>query len=160
MTDQMKFCPYCGKPLAAEAAFCAYCGKQVPVNTMASSVSVPSKQNVSLSTNNTANSVPNNIQNYNNNQDDVNHYNSDNSGEQELDNGNFTNQDYGTIAIVTVLSILATRNGFGAMRSLVVGLLMVFGKRFYNQKRYVALVAAIIVAVLINTFLSIAMRSR
>jgi hypothetical protein len=32
MADEMMFCPFCGKRLAANATFCVYCGKQIPVN--------------------------------------------------------------------------------------------------------------------------------
>ena len=32
MADEMIFCPFCGKRLAANASFCVYCGKQIPVS--------------------------------------------------------------------------------------------------------------------------------
>lgn len=71
----------------------------------------------------------------------------------------FSNSDFIMCASVTVFSLLATRSVFGLARGLVTGFMFVFCKKFYKQKRYIALVLTIIVAVLFNTMLSIAMRS-
>ncbi len=133
-------CPACGKLLGKEALqFCPYCGQKLN-SSKAGRQDLGNIKKTETVENNTADTV--------NAKDNL-----------EKTGGLLSKSDLIICAAVTVFSTLATQSVFGFMRGLVTGLMFVFVKRFFEQKRYAAMVFSIIVALVINVGLSYALGS-
>ena len=124
-------CPACGKVINAKnTSGCPYCGYKFGSDKSSSpSINKPNKEiPVSSSTD------------------------TDINDNKETKNGS-SSSNILFFVIVIILSLMASATIFGAVRGLVVGMMFVFGKKFFKQKRYLALVLVIIIGVLINTVL-------
>ena len=122
MSEKLGVCPYCKKNNAFDAKFCSYCGKQISAIKETADTKVTDKG----------------------------------SQKAENDAANKLSMIFeNTIDIILfigiiVFSLIKSFTILGAARGVVFGILILYCQRLFDQKRYIALVLAIIIGFLLD----------
>ena len=151
--DDMAFCSHCGTPLQpkVQEVICPACGKVLGKEKLQFCPYCGQKLNSSETIKSDTDSTGNVLRNASKTTD------LENSIEPEKTSDFFTRNDIIVLVVATILSTLALSTAFGFARGIVTGLMFVLGRKFYKQKRYVAMAGVIIVALLANIGLKYAL---